>query len=388
MHAALDIVDAALPKADPAEAYSVTHKAWGSAIKVIARADDFSGIIGDACRRLLELHPKVAAAANVPAAKLIDWMMTFQFDGDVDYFTLDPVAYAPALGQAGMAAYRARLMQIEAGLGQRPSQADRWTSGHSHEWFTLEWNARRLAVLDRDIEAIIRTHARDRRVAAWLQDTAEAFEEIGQTDLAIDWAKQATDFNDGHQSRRAADYWCELLDKHRPHESLHARLLIFRRWPSATTATRLHAAADTSWPGYRAEVMTTLASHPRDAVMFALRTLKDVEFAWVSRIHSLSPTTRHGANWSRPTRRSTPWPSFPFCSALWRTNWWRPRPRTTVSPRDGWRRCADWRPAATTHKRSIRWSPNYARTTPPTTTPTGIRPRRTALNTDRKGCIS
>jgi hypothetical protein len=102
MHAALDILDAALPTADPAEAYSVTYKALSSAIKVIARADDSSGIIGDACRRLLELHPKVAAAANVPAAKLIDWMMTFQLAGNVDYFTLDPVAYAPALGEAGM----------------------------------------------------------------------------------------------------------------------------------------------------------------------------------------------------------------------------------------------------------------------------------------------
>lgn len=287
MHEALDILEAALPTADPAEAYAVTHKALASAIKVIARADDSSGIIGDACRRLLDLHPKLAAAANVAAPKLIDWMITFQFDGDVDYFTLDPVAYAPALGEPGMVAYRARLTQIEADLGPRPSDADRWTSQHSHEWFTLEWNARRLAVLDRDIEAIIATHARDRRVAAWLQDTAQAFDEIGQTDLAIDWAKQATDFNDGHQSRRAADYWCELLDEHRPHESLHARLLVFRRWPSAATAARLYAASGNCWPDYRAEVMTTLASHPREAVMFALNTLKDVEFAWVL-AHSLA----------------------------------------------------------------------------------------------------
>ena len=182
MHAALDILEAALPTADPAEAYSVTHRALSSAITVIARADDSSGIIGDACRRLLDLHPKVAAAAKVPTAKLIDWMMTFQFDGDVDYFTLDPAAYAPALGEAGMVAYRSRLMQIEAGLGQRPAEADRWTPQHSHEWFTLDWNARRLAVLDRDVDAIIRTHARDRSVAAWLQDTAEAFNEVGQTD--------------------------------------------------------------------------------------------------------------------------------------------------------------------------------------------------------------
>ncbi len=81
MHAALDILEAALPMADPVEAYSVTHNALGSAIKVIARADDSSGIIGDACRRLLELHPKVAAAAHVAAAKPIYWMMTFQFAG-------------------------------------------------------------------------------------------------------------------------------------------------------------------------------------------------------------------------------------------------------------------------------------------------------------------
>lgn len=48
---------------------------------IIARADDSSGIIGDACRRLLDLHPKAAAAAHVRPAKLIDWMIKFQFDG-------------------------------------------------------------------------------------------------------------------------------------------------------------------------------------------------------------------------------------------------------------------------------------------------------------------
>jgi hypothetical protein len=98
MHEAVDNLEAAIPTTDPAEVYAVTHKALASAIKVIARADDSSGIIGDACRRLLELHPTVAAAAQVPAGSLVDWMVRFQFDGDVDYFGIDPVAYAPALG--------------------------------------------------------------------------------------------------------------------------------------------------------------------------------------------------------------------------------------------------------------------------------------------------
>jgi hypothetical protein len=205
MHEAVDMLEAAIPDTDPAEVYAATHKALASAVTVIARADDSSGIIGDACRRLLDLHPKAATAARVPAGRLVDWMIKFQFEGDVDYFELDPVAYAPALGETGMRTYRARLSQIKASLGPRPTESDRWTSPHAHDWFTLDWNARRLAVLDRDIETIIRTHARDRRVAAWLQDTAEAFEEIGEIDLALDWAKQAAEHDRGHQSMKAAD---------------------------------------------------------------------------------------------------------------------------------------------------------------------------------------
>jgi len=293
MHEAIDVLEQAIPATDPADVYTVTHKALASAVKVIARADDSAGIIGDACRRLLGLHPKVAAEARAPVGKLIDWMIKFQFDDDeVDYFELDPVAYAPALGEVGMAAYRKRLAEIEAGLGARPSAEERWTSRHSHGWFTLDWNARRLAVLDHDIDAIIRTHARDRKVAAWLQDTAEAFEEIGEIDLAIDWAKQATDFDRGHQSLKAADYWCRLLEQHRPAEALDARLAVFRRWPSSTSAARLHKAAGKAWPELHDDVMATLATSPRDAVLFAVLTLKEPELAW-NLAHSLALDSDH-----------------------------------------------------------------------------------------------
>jgi hypothetical protein len=295
MQEAVDVLEAAIPSTDPAEVYAVTQKALASATKVIARADDSSGIIGDACRRLLDLHPKTATAAHAPSGKLIDWMMKFQFDGDVDYFELDPVAYAPALGETGVKAYRKRLSEVEANLGPGPSEDDRWTSSHSHEWFTLDWNAQRLAVLDHDIDAIIRTHGKDRRVAAWLEDTAEAFEEIGEIDLAIDWAKQATDFDRGHQSLKAADYWCRLLEQHRPAEALDARLVVFRRWPSSTTAARLHKAVSQVWPDYRDEVVATLAASPSDAVLFALLTLKEPEFAW-NLAHSLALDSDH--TWS------------------------------------------------------------------------------------------
>ena len=123
MHEAVDLLEAALPTTDPVEAHRVTERALTSALKVIARADDSSGIIGDACRRLLALHPVTAAAVRMPVGKLVDWMMAFQFDGIVDYFELDVVDYAPALGDIGLRTYRQRLDAYAAGLGPRPSPA-------------------------------------------------------------------------------------------------------------------------------------------------------------------------------------------------------------------------------------------------------------------------
>ena len=105
------------------------------------------------------LHPTTAAAARVPVGKLVDWMMAFQFDGIVDYFELDVVDYAPALGDIGLRTYRQRLDAYAAGLGPRPSRADFWSSKHAGEWFTLDWNA-------------------------WLEDAAYALDEIGERELA------------------------------------------------------------------------------------------------------------------------------------------------------------------------------------------------------------
>ncbi len=282
MHEAVDSLEEAAATATDAskvrEVYSVTHKALASAMKLIMRADDSSGIIGDACRRLLALHPQVAARAGVPARQLVEWMMKFQFDGDVDFFELDPVAYAPALGEQGLATYRARLTEVRARLGPEPDEL--WSSPHSHEWFVLQWNAQRLAVLDCDVDAIIRTHAKDRKVAAWFEDTARAFEEIGEIALAIDWAKQATDFGPGHQSLKAGRYWCQLLAQHRPAEVLDARVEVFRRWPSSSTAAVLYQHAGDAWPTYRDTVLTTLSHSPRDAVLFVLGHLNATPQAW------------------------------------------------------------------------------------------------------------
>lgn len=292
MHQAIELIEAALPSTPPADVYSVVHAALASAVKVIARADDSSGIIGDACHRLLELHPQVAAAAGVAPGKLVNWMTKFQFEGDVDYFNIDPVAYAPALGEVGMTAYRQRLAEVRAMIGPEPSFEERFAKPHGRENWVLEWNAKRLAVFDHDIDAIIRTHLRDGRVAAWFQDTAEAFEEIGEIDLAIDWARKASDHDSGHQALKAAAYWCMLLAQHRPGEHLASRADVFNRWPSSSTAAALHRAAGTAWPEFEEDVTARLAARPDQAVLFSLTTLKDPRRAW-EQANSLHLTDAH-----------------------------------------------------------------------------------------------
>jgi tetratricopeptide (TPR) repeat protein len=280
MHEAVAILREASLSEDPAEVFSVTQRAIASAFKVIMRADDSSGIIGDACRDLLDLNPTAAARARVPATKLVDWMLKVQFDDECDYFTIDPVAYADALGTEGMTIYRKKLAKREAALGPKPAADRLWSSPNPGAWVRIDWNAKRLAVYDQDVGAIVRTHSRDRGSAATLHGTAVALMEIGEVDAAIEWAKEATYFDTGHYAQRAAAYWCDLLAEHRPDELLDARIEVFRRWPSSSTAGQLYRDARDRWPDFEHEVDERLAARPRDAVLFTQLTLKDIPVAW------------------------------------------------------------------------------------------------------------
>jgi len=109
-------------------------------VKVILKADDSDGMIGDLARDLLDLHARACDAGNADPIKLARWMIKFHFD-EQDFFEVDPVRYANALGKAELAAYRSEV--------ERRSNAG---SGHS---FALEYAQVRLAVLDADTETLV-----------------------------------------------------------------------------------------------------------------------------------------------------------------------------------------------------------------------------------------
>lgn len=61
--------------------------------------------IGEACRRALTLNLKAAAAARVPSRMLVGLDDELPVPRRGDYFELDPVTRAPALGDVGHRAH-------------------------------------------------------------------------------------------------------------------------------------------------------------------------------------------------------------------------------------------------------------------------------------------
>lgn len=271
--------------ATPKETYTVVHKALASALKVIGRADDSSGIMGSACRELIRLHPLAAHGAQVPQVKLADWVFQFHFNKDVDFFELDPVAYGPALGDSGLAHLRSLVAGFRVEVTTTPPQNP--SSSYDHREFLLNWFERRFAVLDKNFEAIIATHLREGKVAAHYEAVTQAFEEIGETDQAITWAHRALLFDHGHQARTAAQRWWRLLETYRPEELPAAARLLFDRWPDSDSAARLVELAGIELADH---VQTALANKPDCLIRFQLNTLAQPRLAWQT-AHSFAGRT-------------------------------------------------------------------------------------------------
>lgn len=222
---------------------------------------------------LLDLHPQLAERAGVPARELVDWMMRFQFAAAESVVLLDPVDYAPALGALGMAAYRRRLKEHREAL-------ERVNHESEDAQFILNWQAQRLAVLDRDVDAVIRTHLGDRTCADQFFGTALALEEIDEPDLAILWAQRGAYVDLSPDARDAGTLWCLMVAGHTPEEVVDGRLAILRRWPDWDSALALFEVAGPAWPQCQDEVIKRLSADPRDASQFALEVLGDVQLAW------------------------------------------------------------------------------------------------------------
>src|SRR3954451_6488878 len=95
----------AVEAAPTRELVELLQRAVGHVVKVIMHADDSDGLIGDLARELLALHARACDAGVAEPVELAAGMVRFGV-GDQDFFELDPVRYASALGETGLGAYR------------------------------------------------------------------------------------------------------------------------------------------------------------------------------------------------------------------------------------------------------------------------------------------
>ena len=241
------------------------QRAVGHVVRVIMHADDSDGLIGDLARELLDLHARACDAGVADPVALAAWMVRFGLD-DQDFFEVDPVRYASALGEGGLAAYR-------DAVGAR-------RDGDS---FAVRYARERLAILDRDTDAVVRLLGGDLTTPYQFIRVAEAMRELGLDDEALAWAKRGIAQTSGWQVSQLYDLACEVHDaREEPLEVLALRRAQHERMPSSSTYRALRTAAEAldAWPLEQDAARATLKRADVRGFVDALLGDDELEPAW------------------------------------------------------------------------------------------------------------
>jgi hypothetical protein len=245
---------------------ALVERAVGHVVKVIMHADDSSGAIGDLARQLLGLHAEICDAGVADQVKLAAWMVRFGCD-DQDFFVVDPVRYAPALGDRGLSAYRHAIAQRD--------DADRV--------FAVRWARQRLTVLDGDEEAIVAVLGGDLTRPHQFIAICEAMAELGRDERVLAWANRGIAQTTGWQVEKLYDLACGAHERRNaPLEVLRLRREQHETMASASTYSRLRRAADAvdAWGIERDAARLALRERDFGGLVDALLAEGEAEAAW------------------------------------------------------------------------------------------------------------
>ena len=245
------------------------ERAAGHLVKVILRADDSDGMIGDLAQRVLELHGRACDAQVADPQRLVKWMIKFGFD-DQDFFFIDPVRYADALGASGLAVFRAEVARRAA------ADPSSFVALHSLE---------RLAVLDGDVERIVELLGGDLTAPHQFIRVAEAMAELGRDDDVLQWTARGIASTHGWQVAKLFDLACEVHERRVDFRSvLDLRRQQHELMPSSSTYAHLRAAAQRlgGWDSERGLARKVLGDRDPAGLIDAALDDGDVDAAWVT----------------------------------------------------------------------------------------------------------
>jgi hypothetical protein len=268
--AAQPIVDElrlAVTRAPSRDLVVLLERAVGHVVKVILRADDSNGTIGDLARELLDLHAQICDACVADPVKLAAWMVRFSCQ-DQDFFEIDPVRYATALGEPGLAAYRQAIARRD---GDRS--------------FAVRWARERLAVLDGDTQAIITLLGADLSTPHQFIRVCEAMAELGRDEDVLSWALRGITKTRGWQVDTLYDLACEVHERREAFlQVLALRREQHERIASSSTYRALRRAADALdvWELERDAARQALRQRDRGGLIDALLQDGDADAAWTA----------------------------------------------------------------------------------------------------------
>lgn len=269
--------------APSAELVLLLQRAVGHLVKVILRADDSNGMIGDLCEDILELHHQTCEEGVADPQKLAKWMVRFTFD-DQDFFRIDPVEYVDALGEKGLAVYR-REVAKRSELAEAPApetETERRFYG-GFPSYAARYAAERLAIVDRDIERVVELYGGELSFPIHYQRVAEALIELDEIDDALKWARRGIAETSGWQVTRLYDLAAGLLTDTNDLEAVvDLRRDHHERMASLATYTALQAAARSvgTWDAEVGQARAVLAERDTAGFVDALLADGESDEAW------------------------------------------------------------------------------------------------------------
>jgi len=263
----VDAIGDQLAVSPSAELLELIERAIGHMVKAILRADDSNGEIGGLVAALLEFHVLACDAGVADPVKLARWMVRVTLD-DQDFFVLDPKGYAGALGESGLAVYRKEIDRRRR-AGEQP--------------FALRYADQRLAVLDGDIDKIIRLLGGNLTSPYQFIQVTEAMVELGRDDDALVWAQRGIVETNGWQVAQLYDLAAGVyLRRGASGEVAALRWEEHVRMTSSTTYALLREAAEATgvWDSDRAAARSVLEAKDLGGLVDALLADVEPEAAW------------------------------------------------------------------------------------------------------------
>lgn len=258
---ALETISDLIESGHAAEARPLARVAVERLTDALSQVDDPAVVA--VCQRTLRLYARACAAARPNPAKLAAWLFQLAKDGP-GWPEVSPVDYAEALGDAGMAEYRALLH-------------DAWRADPTDRVRQLRES---LATAEGDVDALVDVLSDGLPAVRSYQQIVDALRKAGRLTEAVSWAERgaAETGNPALTELLIQSY----LDNQQGDEAVEQRKAVLRTTPTRLTYHRLKETATEvkMWTAVREwalNVLTAAATKQDDGTDLAGVLLDDAD---------------------------------------------------------------------------------------------------------------